>query len=261
MHCLTGEWLLLMSAAISLAGGGALWSLQNLRQARRLSQARRRLIEQRVHLEERERQLALAGERLKAPLAGILTLARQPGALVWGEDQRALRTIEARARQLLGGIQGMVSEVAHAGQVDVGAMVAELVQHLPARQDRAVVEVEGKLPPALADPVRLLCVLGNLMDNALKFSSGTSPVRLRIRHIDGFIRLEVADLGAGMGKHELEHCFDCYWRGPRAVAGGLGLGLYVARQLTLQMRGRLEVHSQPGRGSTFIIFLPAAGDN
>ena len=102
-------------------------------------------------------------------------------------------------------------------------------------------------------------MLGNLLDNALKYSSG--PVRLRAAPEEAYIRFSVEDEGPGIPAGERERVFDRFYRldpGQQAGIGGTGLGLYIARQLTERMKGRTGVLPTDS-GTTVFVDLPRAG--
>ena len=100
-------------------------------------------------------------------------------------------------------------------------------------------------------------VLGNLLENALKYSSPHSEVGLHVTVNGGGMRCVVQDSGLGISADELPSLFQTFRRG-RNVGNvpGSGLGLAVARRALQAQGGRIEVHSAPGRGSEFVVTLP-----
>jgi two-component system, OmpR family, sensor histidine kinase BaeS len=111
-----------------------------------------------------------------------------------------------------------------------------------------------------ADPMRINQVLGNLVANALHYTGEGGTVTLRGDMLPGAIRLSVTDTGEGIAPDELPYIFDRFWKGDKArsreAGSGSGLGLAIARQLIHLHGGRIEVHSTPGKGTTFEIDLP-----
>lgn len=126
--------------------------------------------------------------------------------------------------------------------------------------------VEDGLPPVMVDEQAMRHVLQNLIDNALKYGTDSSNwigVSAR-RALDGgkdMVEIRVADRGAGIPEKELEKIFDPFFRGERAVSDqihGTGLGLNLVKRIVEAHGGTIRVESETGRGSTFIVQLPAA---
>ena len=122
------------------------------------------------------------------------------------------------------------------------------------------------LPPLLADARMVTQVVTNLMSNAMNYtpSGGTITVRTQCRQESGalWVGLAVADTGPGISAEEQEHLFERFFRGEAALqskAPGSGLGLAICHEIVRLHGGRMAVESQPGRGSTFTAWLPAAG--
>jgi PAS domain S-box-containing protein len=141
----------------------------------------------------------------------------------------------------------------------VGEAVATLAGVLPTGRLR--VEVAPDVPRVRADPGRLERVLANLLSNAVKYSPAESGILLAAARHELGARLSVTDAGRGIPADELPKVFDRYYRAPGAATygEGLGLGLFITRQLVEAHGGRIWAESEAGRGSTFHVVLPAAG--
>jgi len=116
----------------------------------------------------------------------------------------------------------------------------------------------------VADRDRLRQALANLIDNAIKYtpSGGRVPpdghVSLSVVRDASKVRIEVTDTGAGIAAHDLPRIWERLYRGDQSRAErGLGLGLSLVRAIVLAHGGTIEVTTQPGRGSTFTVHLPA----
>ncbi|MBC7896322.1 MAG: GAF domain-containing sensor histidine kinase [Cytophagaceae bacterium] len=114
------------------------------------------------------------------------------------------------------------------------------------------------------DPVKLRQILVNLVANAVKFTNtGSVVIVVRVEGIDAELRviLEVTDTGAGLSVEDMSHVFDPFWqKDPQSThsGGSTGLGLSVARQLARLLGGDLVIAaSEPSRGSTFVVSIPA----
>ncbi|MHB8876547.1 MAG: sensor histidine kinase [Myxococcaceae bacterium] len=144
-------------------------------------------------------------------------------------------------------------------EVSIAALVLRQVESLlPEEAKRLRVEIAEGLPQVWADADRLERVLANLVGNALKYSD--RQVALQVELVEGELVVSVRDHGPGIGPEAQAHLFERYYRAPGAPRKeGLGLGLYIARQLVRAHGGRIWVESEPGRGSTFRFALPLAG--
>ncbi|OGO40113.1 MAG: hypothetical protein A2Z04_08620 [Chloroflexi bacterium RBG_16_57_9] len=111
------------------------------------------------------------------------------------------------------------------------------------------------------DPDRLKQLLLNLADNAIKYTPKGGQVHLALERSDGWVRIAVADTGVGIPAEDMPHIFDRFYRVDKARSrekGGTGLGLAIAQWLAQVHGGRIEVHSEIGKGSTFTVWLPEA---
>jgi signal transduction histidine kinase len=120
-------------------------------------------------------------------------------------------------------------------------------------------EAPAGLPAVRCDPDRVVQVLGNLVGNALKFTSRGGRVAIDATANGGDVLFSVADSGRGIPAEHLPHVFDRYWqqRGT-ARARGVGLGLTIARGIVEAHGGRIWAESTVGQGSTFRFTLPAS---
>jgi signal transduction histidine kinase len=109
---------------------------------------------------------------------------------------------------------------------------------------------------AEVDPARFEQLLGNLLSNALKYGRG-KPVVVRLAPADGKLRLEVEDEGIGVPVEDRQRIFERFERAVSERAyGGLGLGLYISKQIVEAHGGKIRVESTDQRGSRFVVDLP-----
>ena len=107
----------------------------------------------------------------------------------------------------------------------------------------------------LTDGDRVLQIVTNLIANALHWTPEGGRVDLGLGADNGEVMVAVADTGPGIAPQERERIFRPFWSGD---GGGTGLGLTIARELALALGGRLELESEPGRGSRFVLVLPVS---
>jgi signal transduction histidine kinase len=125
---------------------------------------------------------------------------------------------------------------------------------------RITIETDDDRPyVVLADASRFERVVANLLTNALKYSPVDAPVTVRLSRKGSDVELDVVDRGIGIAPDSVKMLFDRYHRtaAGKARAGGLGLGLYIARLIIDAHGGRIDVSSEVGKGSTFTVILPA----
>ncbi|QZZ54548.1 CHASE domain-containing protein [Myxococcus xanthus] len=146
--------------------------------------------------------------------------------------------------------------------VDLDELVREAVRRFETEARTAGVQVTVDSPAPVTgqwDRMRLEQVLTNLLSNALKYGHG-APVDVRVRSDETQAMVEVEDRGIGLPPEDAQRIFG---RFERAVSsrhyGGLGLGLFITRQLVEALGGHISVASTPGQGATFTVALPLSG--
>jgi signal transduction histidine kinase len=143
---------------------------------------------------------------------------------------------------------------------DLGAIVSSLVAfmrpELEARGIRVDARVEPSLPPVAADEHQLRQALLNLLRNAAEAMSSGGQLTVTARSMDHrTLELTVADTGQGIAPEHLAKIFDPFFS---TKEGGTGLGLALTQQIIVEHGGRIDVDSQPGRGTTFTVRLGVA---
>jgi signal transduction histidine kinase len=144
---------------------------------------------------------------------------------------------------------------------DPAALIAETIDayRLTACAKHVLLEtdVSPSLPYVRADHERLLQALGNLISNAVKFTSPGGRVRLQATQVGSGVRFSVGDTGPGIAASELPRIFDRFWRANGKDRTSRGLGLAIARGIVEAHGGTITVRSQPGVGSEFAFTIPA----
>ena len=105
------------------------------------------------------------------------------------------------------------------------------------------------------DPLRLEQVVVNLLSNALKYGEG-KPIEIAVLPSDDRVVMRVRDHGIGIDLRSQDRIFERFERAVSVNYGGLGLGLYITRQIVTAHGGKISVESKPSEGSTFIVALP-----
>ena len=236
------------------AGDGVVYTIRDVTGERRLDQLRSDLI-------------ATVSHELRTPLAGVYGAAET--LLGRGDDlprearHGLLEMLVEQTRRLV----RILDEILAATQLDTGALETQ-VEVFDVREVLAILETTPEAHRVLvsapepmrvrADPDRLRQVIANLVDNALKYSTG--PVRVALERRDLSVRVTVSDEGPGIPAAERERIFEKFVRldpDQRLGGGGTGLGLYIARELVERMDSRIGLLGDEG-GATFYVDLPAA---
>lgn len=163
---------------------------------------------------------------------------------------------------------GAILKVSRDGQrefrpepVDMGALVGSIAATLAHQAERAGATIMvGALPPVTSDRLALEQIFTNLMDNALKYLRPGVPGRVEVkgRAAGPGVVYEVEDNGRGIAERDRERVFELFRRAGSQEQPGEGIGLASVRNLVRRIGGTVTLTSEPGRGSTFAVRLPAA---
>jgi two-component system sensor histidine kinase/response regulator len=209
--------------------------------------------------------LDLADMRLKSMIDGV-----SGGRPLGPDDAEGLRKVVeqvARAKQSVDQITEITSgiELSHkrrdeertADMKEVANLTLRCVRAELLKRAQIQVEIEPS-PPVQGSPNKLGQVVMNLLINALQAlpdrPRGQNVVSLRLRAVGDFVRLEVEDNGSGIPQDVLGQIFDPFFT--TKTHGGTGLGLAISKQIIEEVRGRIAVESEVGRGTKFSVELP-----
>ena len=218
--------------------------------------------------QHKEEFLSVASHELRTPLTTLKLTHRVLGRQLRDTDaasQKSMQRMDVAIRRL----ERLVNDLFDSSRIQSGDFairlascdLAELCQqvvdeHRASTNREIVLQVEAESVLIEGDADRLAQVLANLLSNAVKYSSPASPVMVYLSLEGAYARVSVQDAGVGISADLRERVFDRYFRVPEAeiVQGsgvGLGLGLFIARNIIERHRGAMGVESAPGVGSTF----------
>jgi two-component system, sensor histidine kinase len=221
--------------------------------------------------------LAMMSHELRTPMNGVLGMARAlQRTELDGRQKGYVETILRSGDSLM----AILNDVLDISKIEAGRMDLDVATFdLKALGDQAVqlwseiaaskgltltCEAAPDLPPlVLGDEMRVRQIVLNMISNALKFTE-TGAIRLDLRAApaadgDGGVEIVVTDTGIGMSPEQLASLFRPYAQADASTArkfGGTGLGLAICRKLSSMMGGEIGVESEPGRGSSFRVWLP-----
>jgi PAS domain S-box-containing protein len=229
-----------------------------------------------IHI--RDAFLSVASHELKTPLTSLLgfldLLQRRvtPGTVIGEREQRRIQVATEQAHRL----NKMVASLLDVSRLQTGQLSIErnpvdlgaLVQRIGGEVEQTLHhthQLEIQIPEApvviVGDDLRLEQVLQNLLQNAVKYSPQGGPIVMRLDTVGDHARLQVQDSGMGIPPESLNHIFSRFYRAANTASqqvSGMGVGLYVVKQIVELHGGRVEVESVEGEGSTFSIFLALA---
>ncbi len=235
-------------------------------------------ITQKQQLEFKNRFLSHVSHELRTPLTCIhqyvsLLVDGLAGPLAPDQSDH-LKTVLKSVNQL----HAMIRDLLEATRAESGKMqieprciaLGELVQQAvamlrPTADEKKVgleIGLDQRLPLVHADPDRTLEVLINLLDNAIKFTPQDGSVMVQANVVDAdpdFVYVSVSDTGRGINPETKTLIFDRLYQDADAIdnnRSGLGLGLFICREIVRLHEGRIWVSSEPGQGSTFTFTLP-----
>lgn len=267
-HCITrrdGErtWINVSSFPLYDRHGGiygAVAAFQDITDRRQLDQIK-------------EDFLSVTAHELRTPVTALLgytnLLVRRAEHGDWNDrDLHALRMIETQVQRLTQLINGLVDvSRVHAGALEIHAQPVELqalVQQaaglIRGKAPDHLIVVEGHTEPVVVagDPQQLDQVISHLIENALKFSPWGGTITVRV-WADDEAHVSVSDVGIGIPEEALSQLFQRFYRAANVDPGrisGLGIGLYLVKELVTAHNGRIDVRSSPDNGATFEIILP-----
>ncbi|MEW6555398.1 MAG: ATP-binding protein [Actinomycetota bacterium] len=210
---------------------------------------------------------------LKQPLALIGGYAQTAydyyDSLTYAEEMHCLRVIVERTQFLTSLVEDLLDismlEVGRiplrCEEVDVSELARKAAEQYVNREGEQPVSVvfPEDFPTVLADAKRIEQVLSNLFSNAVKFSGGRGEIRVVGEVADGHVQVRIEDEGVGIDPLQLEKIFDRFYQADatsRRPYPGVGLGLFICRQIVEAHNGRIWAENRPEGGSAFIFELP-----
>jgi PAS domain S-box-containing protein len=238
-----------------------------------LAESERRRAEAEAAVRSRDEVLSIVSHDLRNPVSTVMMsaslLSDAEITLTEAEQRKQIEVIGRSAQRMSRLIQDLLDVARIEGGrlsiacrcEDAAPLVAEACEAFqPIAEDRSITlasQVDGALPRINVDRDRILQVLSNFLNNAMKFTPAGGRVTMRAsRAPDGWVRYSVSDTGPGISEQDLPHVFDRFWQSKGTAHLGSGLGLAIAKGIVEAHGGRIGAESECGRGSTFWMELP-----
>lgn len=221
--------------------------------------------------EEKDKIKTLIGDishQTKTPIANLLLYAQLLGEQDLPPESKAMtRALEGQAEKL----QILIEALVKTSRLETGVLALHPAEHplwplLEGAAEQVRPKAEGKGIRLRLEPTGETArfdfkwtgeAVYNLLDNAVKYTPAGGEVRVEVTPYELFCRIDVTDTGMGVPEEEQPKLFGRFYRGQAAAEmEGVGIGLYLVRQIAAGQGGYVKVTSAPGEGSTFSLFLP-----
>jgi two-component system, OmpR family, phosphate regulon sensor histidine kinase PhoR len=239
-----------------------MWMMRSFLEQKKLSEMKTDFINNMTHeFKTPITTIALASEAIKDPevLKNDTRLNRLAGVI--SEENKRLEKQVERVLQMARHDRGelkIVSEPVnmHAALQEAVSQVGLMIEE---RKGKVNLNLSALKTDVTADKVHLANIIHNLLDNAIKYSSGHPEITISTTNEKGSIRIDITDKGIGMANDEQSRIFEKFYRVPTGNVHnvkGFGLGLSYVKTMLEAHGGTISVKSSPGKGSTFSIFFP-----
>lgn len=229
--------------------------------------------------EERKQFVSNVSHELRTPLTSMRSYIEALADGAWEDPELAPRFLEVTQNETDRMIR-MIQDLLHLSRIDSGKSsleleivdITEMLDHVLNRFDMLIHSAEYEtrnyrihkelLREAIfveVDPDRMIQVLDNIMNNAIKYSPDGGTITGRMQKTDDAVIISISDEGMGIPKADLNKIFTRFYRVDRArsrAMGGSGLGLAISKEVVEQHGGRIWAESKEGKGTTFYLSLP-----
>ncbi len=221
--------------------------------------------------------LSIASHELRTPVTSIKGYTQLSKTLIREQDLKTAEEYLDIALDQIDRMSRLILELLDVSRIETGRLEVRLepidwddfVRDIVGRQNLALadrkieLDLSGDAGTVTGDRDRLEQVLDNLIENAIKYSPYGGEVKVRVEIVNDQVVTAVTDRGIGIPAEEIAQVFERFHRGKQVSAsnyGGLGLGLYITRQIVERHGGTIGVESIDGKGTTFHFALPSPGD-
>ena len=219
---------------------------------------------------QREDIIGFVAHELRNPLANIVLCNELLGEIINENNIEAATDLITRSKNNVMRLNKMIAELYDATKIgsgnmpvetaefNFGEMVKDAVETIEVLHPDYTIIINGKADVLThGDRYRLIQVITNYLSNGIKYSKGSSEVELTLQHDDKNITVSVKDKGLGISKDQLPYIFNRFFRAEKTKnLEGVGLGLYLCRQIIKAHDGNVWAESEESKGSTFYFSIP-----
>ncbi len=218
--------------------------------------------------EKKDEFIALASHELKTPLTTIKGYIQLLCKI--NSDEKASSFLQKTLNQV-DRLNTLIEDLLNMSRIengklefrieafDLSEMLVEIVSTFNHSSQSHYIEYEAEETPFLieGDAQRIEQVIINILSNAIKYSPHANKVEVKIEDNDNTVMIKIRDYGLGMSKQQQKNLFQRFYRAENSKGiNGLGIGLYLSKQIVDRHKGKIEVSSECGKGSKFSITLP-----
>jgi signal transduction histidine kinase len=215
--------------------------------------------------------LTIASHELKGPLTMIKGYSELLSKTLKENDKEKMSQYLDKSIEGVNKLDGLVSELLDVSRIQTGKLeahmgllnITDLIGEIIKDYDRSipshkVVLVKSDTIYVSGDRLKLEQVIVNLIDNAVKYSPESKKVELSIERRRNFAIISVRDFGIGIKKKDQQRIFRRFYRTEKTEnnVSGLGIGLYISKEISALHEGKIKVESELGKGSVFLVLLP-----
>lgn len=222
-------------------------------------------------LKKKEEFISIASHELKTPLTSAKAYIQLLRRRTEKSEDETLRNYIERTNEFIDKLNSLISDLLDISKIQAGkimfnfskvefdSLVKKNIESLQATHDRHELVLTGSTGIKIScDQERVSQVISNLVNNAVKYSPDSNKVLVNIDAQENAVILSVKDFGIGIKKEHQSMIFDRFYRvdHDRAHFQGLGIGLFISKEIVLRHNGVIRVESEPGKGSKFEVVLP-----
>ncbi len=220
---------------------------------------------------ERNDMIGFIGHELKNPVTSILLSHNLLEKLIRHDNATVIKELLERSKKNALRLNKMIAELYNSTKIYAGNFELEITEFNFAHMVREAIDTVKILHPAFtlimnnyanditvsADRYRLIQVITNYLNNSIKYANKKEDITIIVKAKNNFIEVAVKDKGSGIAKDHLPFIFDRFFRAEKTInLEGIGLGLFLCKQIISAHNGNVWAESEEGNGSTFYFSIP-----